>query len=261
MKKLWIFGDSYGVHVAQDPKKITPWFWAYALAKKLKCDTYKNHCQMGVSNEYIQHLIKENQDNISKDDYVIVITTSIMRRWFFEDKPFVSNFYINNFNECVTPEEYESVRRYVVHLNNPKLNDIYFESFLGWLHYNSIKNDWNMIVLPGFESDGYPISFKYNVTGSLFDICSNEFYSEKDSIWFNNVYSNKRDKRAGHLLKDNHKILCNKIYKTFVNNIDLDLQTGFLEKVIRKDNTSFLDNQINELNLSNNFVKGFIPNI
>ena len=63
------------------------------------------------------------------------------------------------------------------------------------------------------------------------------------------------------MLKDNHKILCNKIYKTFVNNIDLDLQTGFLEKVIRKDNASFLDNQINELNLSNNFVKGFIPNI
>lgn len=261
MSKLWVFGDSYGVHIAQDPNSITPWFWAYELAKKLKCEKYENHCQMGVSNEYIHYMIKEHEDQIEKDDYVIVITTSILRKWFFEDRPFISNFYINNFNENVSREEFESVRRYVVHLNNPNLNNIYFENFLGWLHFKSITKNWNMIIIPGFEFEEFPISHKYTVNGSLIDVCSNEFYSEEDTKWFYDVYSKGRDARAGHLIKDNHKILCNKVYNTFINNDILDLKNGFFKKVIKKDKQNFLEDQVPKLDLSNTHVKGFIPKI
>jgi len=261
MKKLWIFGDSFGVHVAQDPKELTPWFWAYDLAKKLGCDQYENHCQMGVSNEYIHHMINDQKDNISKDDYVIVITTSIIRKWFFKDRPFLANFYINNFNENVTREEFESVRRYVVHLNNPELNNIYFEDFLGWLHFNSIKRNWNMIIIPGFESEGFSICHRYKVIGSLIEICSNEFDTEEDSKWFYDEYSKGRDRRAGHLIKDNHKILSEKVYNTFANDSVLDLSKDFIQKVISKDNKGFLDNQVSNLNLTDLHVKGFVPKI
>lgn len=262
MKKLWLFGDSYGVHIAQDPTSITPWFWAYDLAKKLKCDQYENHCQMGVSNEYIHYMIKKYENDISKNDYVIVITTSILRKWFFENRPFISNFYINNFNENVSGEEFESVRRYVLYLNNPNLNNIYFENFLGWLHFKSVKNEWNLLVLPGFESEGFPISYKYNVNGSLIDVCLNEFSSDDDATWFYDVYCQGRDVRAGHLIKDNHKILCNKIYETFTGKKKLDLKSGFFEKVIKRDNQDFLKEQIpKNLNLSNTHVKGFVPKI
>lgn len=261
MKKLWVFGDSYGVHIAQDPTSVTPWFWAYDLAKKLKCDQYENHCQMGVSNEYIHYMIKKYEDQIKEDDYVIVITTSVLRKWFFEDRPFISNFYINNFNENVSREEFESVRRYVVHLNNPNLNDIYFEDFLGWLHFKSIKNNWNALIIPGFEGEGFSISYKYTVKGSLVDICSNEFFSDEDAKWFYDIYSCRRDARAGHLIKDNHKILCDKIYNTFTNNDTLDLRKDFFEKVIKKDNKDFLKDQVPKLDLSNTHVKAFVSKI
>jgi len=261
MKKLWVFGDSYGVHVAQNPNSITPWFWAYDLAKKLKCSQYENHCQMGVSNEYIHKCIKNYKDEISSDDYVIVITTSILRKWFFKDRPFISNFYIDNFNDMVTKDEFESVRRYVTHLNNPDLNSIYFEDYLGWLHYMSRKNDWNMLVLPGFESDGYPISDRYIVKGTLIDICSNEFSSNESAKWFYSSFSNGRDRRAGHLLKDNHTILSNKIYNTFEQNEELDLTNGFFKGTIIKNNEKYLKDQIPDLDLSNTHVKGFVPKI
>lgn len=261
MKKLWVFGDSYGVHIAQDPKKITPWFWAYELAKKLNCDQYENHCQMGVSNEYIHKCIRDHKDEIGTEDYVIVITTSILRKWFFKNKPFISNFYIDNFNENVTKDEFESVRRYVVHLNNPELNNIYFEDYLGWLHYMSRKNNWNMLVLPGFEADGYPISDRYTVKGTLINVCSDEFSTNDASQWFYSSFSNGRDRRAGHLLKDNHNILCNKIYNTFQKNDELDLTNGFIKKTITENSEEYLINQVPDLNLSNTYVKGFVPKI
>lgn len=261
MSKLWVFGDSYGVHIAQDPTRVTPWFWAYDLAKKLKCEKYENHCQMGVSNEYIHYMIKQYEDQIKPEDYVIVITTSILRKWFFKDKPFVSNFYINNFGQNVSKDEFESVRRYVVYLNNPELNKIYFEGFLGWLHYNTIKNNWNMLVLPGFEEEGFPVSNKYTVKGTLIDVCSNEFDTDEDAKWFYDVYSKGRDARAGHILKVNHEVLSNKIYDTFVNNTTLDLENGFYKSIISKNNQDYLKEQVPDLNLSTTHVTGFVPKI
>lgn len=263
MSKLWVFGDSYGVHIAQNETDITPWFWAYDLAKKLGCKSYQNHSQMGISNEYTHYKINQYKDQISFDDYIIVITTSFSRRWFFKDRPFISNFYINNFNHHTKKEEFDAVKNYVLHLNNPELHKIYFEDFLGWLHFNSIKNSWNLLIIPGFEGEGFDISYKYNVIGSLFNVCYGEFRSDEDQDWFyNNLCNNSGlDIRAGHLLKDNHVILTKKLYDTFKNNHTLNLNKDFIQKFIFKENKSLIMKQVPTLTASNGIIKGFVPKL
>lgn len=261
MSKLWVFADSYGVHIEQNVKETNKWFWAYELAKKLKCEHYCNFSQMGISNDYIQYMIMEKEKEITPDDYVIVISTSIIRKWFIKEKPWVGNFYVNNIQQATSPEFASAVRDYITYLYNAEAEKINFHQFLGWLHYISDKNNWNMLVIPGFEEQGYPISHRYQVNGSLFDVCKNEFVNENAAAWFYDVYTSGRDKRSGHLLKMNHKVLCQKIFDTFTRNSSLDLNRDFYQHKISKDTIDQLTDQFPELDLSSNTVKGFIPKI
>jgi hypothetical protein len=261
MSKLWVFADSYGVHIEQKPEATNKWFWAYELAKKLKCDYYHNYSQMGVSNDYIQYMIMEREKEISPDDYVIVISTSLMRKWFIKDKPWVGNFYVNNVQQNTSIEFASAVRHYITHLYNEEAEKINFHQFLGWLHYTSDKHRWNMLVITGFEEQGYPISHRYQVIGSLFDICKNEFSTQEDLKWFYDVHGKGRDKRSGHLLRMNHEILCQKIFDTYTDNLPLDLNQGFNKNIISRNNINELVDQFPELDLSSTTVKGFIPKL
>lgn len=261
MSKLWIFGDSYGVHVEQDPKAVNKWFWAYQLAQKLKCEYYDNRSQMGVANDYIQHMIMEAETEITPEDYVVVITTSTARKWFIQDKPWVSNFYINNLEEHTSPEFVSAVKQYMLHLYNPDTEIIKFHQLLGWIHYITDKNKWNLIVIPGFEEAGYPISHNYQVKGSLFDVCKNEFKSADDAGWYYNIHCKGRDKRSGHLLKVNHNVLVEKIFNAFTKNEPIDLNVGFAEGLISKNTIENLDDQFPILDLEGIDVKGFVPTL
>ena len=232
MSKIWTFGDSYGVHLTHDTNIVNEWFWAYDVAKQLRCDDYINYAQMGISNDYTQHTIQEHLDEIAQDDYVIIISTAISRRWFIESLPYFSNFYINNLKEAVGQDVVNAIKQYLTHLYNPKDEKLNFHRFLGWIHYITDKHNLNVIVIPGFESETYPISHKYTVTGSLYTVCYNEFVTTGDRIWYYDDYCKGRDKRSGHMSKDNHKTLADKIVNTLQNNAPLDLSTGFQEKLI-----------------------------
>ena len=110
MSKIWIFGDSYGTHLANNNQKITPWFWAYSLGKRLNCTEYKNFSQWGVGNDYIHHEIDLHAEEISPQDYVIVITSSSSREWLIEEQPTFSNFEVlfkicKIFSFCILDKE------------------------------------------------------------------------------------------------------------------------------------------------------------
>ena len=257
-KKIWVFGDSYGVHLASNPKNITPWFWAYSLGKQLGCTDYKNFSQWAVGNDYIHHCIDLHSKEISSEDYVIVISSSVNREWLIEDQPTLSNYYANDLRQYTTKDRYNSIVMYINNLQFPRKLELNFKKMLESIHYKALKYNWNLIVIPGFEHDGFPVSEKYLVKGSLFDVCYNEFKTIEDREWFYNNFSNHIDKRAGHLIKNNHKILEDKLYNTFTNNTELDLTTGFEEKIISKNNLDFLENQISEYNLLSG-TSAYIP--
>jgi hypothetical protein len=243
MKKLWVFGDSYGIHAEHDPSAVNTWFWAHELAQKLKCVEYHNYSQMGIGNDYIQHLIMECASIISPDDYVIIISTSISRKWFIKDKPWLSNFYVNNLLNYTNPSVVTAINQYLLHLHNPKVDEINFHQFLGWVHYATDKHQWNTIVIPGFDEESYPVSHKYSVKGSLFDICKNEFTSSIDGEWYYTTHCQGRDKRSGHLLKVNHEILSEKVFDVFTKNKELDLSSGFKEGLISRNSIHLLKDQ------------------
>lgn len=250
MSKMWIFGDSYGTHLANNKEKITPWFWAYNLGKRLGCKEYKNLSQWGVGNEFIYHEIELHSSEISSEDYVIVISSSISREWLIEEEPTLSNFYVDNLHQQVTRDQYNAIVMYVNNLQFYRKKQLNFIKMLGSIHYLTDKFNWNLIVIPGFENEGFPVSHKYTVKGSLFDVCYNEFESKKDTEWFYNEFSNTIDRRAGHLTKNNHKILEDKLYNTFTKNNILDLTTEFEERKISKNNIEFIESQISDYNIA-----------
>ena len=256
MSKLWIFGDSYGVHVEQDPSLVNKWFWGYEVAKKLQCQYYNNQSQMGVSNEYIQYLMMQNEKNISCDDYVIVISTSISRRWFFKEFPQLSNYYIENIREFLQKDQYVALEYYIRHLYNPEADLLNMHRFLGWIHYMTQLRQWNLLLIPGFESDGYPIGHKYMVKGSLYDVSFNEFENDDDVGWYYHDYCQGRDKRSGHISKINHEILADKIYQTFTDNVCLDLNENFTKKIISHSSIDNIQDQFPSISAQNGIIKG-----
>jgi hypothetical protein len=248
MRKLWLFGDSYGIPLNRNIN----WWWPLQVAKTLNCQLILNKCVLGAANDYTQYMIMENQKLISSNDIVIVFSTSIDRKWFFKDHPYAGNFFCSNLEELVGTDKSIAVKEYVTHLMNNEAIYINFHQFLGWIHYITDKNHWNLLVISGFEEKGYPISHKYEVEGSLYDVCQNEFFSDNDRNWYYSVYCKGRDKRAGHLTKNNHDVLAKKVYETFKFSKKLDLNTEFHQKVISKNNINSIQDQFVEIqNLKN----------
>jgi hypothetical protein len=168
----------------------------------------------------------------------------------------MSNFYVDNIHEHFSKNQIDALTYYTKYLHNPEMDIINLHRFLGWLHYIGDKRKWNMLVLPGFESDGYPISHQYDVEGSLYDVCYGEFATMLDSEWYYKNYCEGRDKRSGHLLKSNHAILADKIYDTFTNKSRLSLSDGFVKGVISEKNISAIQDQLPEIYAKNGTIKG-----
>jgi len=257
MSNLWVLGDSYGAHFYKDEKFKTNWFWTQQLCEKLKCDHYRNFCQPGIANEYTQQMLTNIIKHVSPNDYIVLISTQPGRQWFFDQHPHMANYYNLNLVDTVGREKANAIRQYAIHLESERRVINSFNQFLGWVHYTTDKHNLNLIIIPGFESTegGFPISHLYNVRGSLLDVSNNEFCSSDDDNWFRNEFcgDNKTslDWRAGHLIKDNHYVLADKLYNTIINKEELNLSDGFKEKIIQKNiDTDYLLSQLSELKIT-----------
>ena len=232
MNKIWFFGDSYAIPFGSD-RTPCEWSWTGLLSRKLGFNSCLNASELGISNEYILKKILDYKSEISKNDTVVVISTSIARRWFFYDKPWASNFHRSK--NLLGKNELAAVNTYIKFLYNEDQDMLLFHQFLGCIHHLTDTNRWNTIVIPGFEERGYPVSHRYQVRGSLIDICEKEFESKNTLDWYWLNFKGL-DQRAGHLCKDNHQILADKIYSTLATGVELDLTVGFREKMISKNN-------------------------
>lgn len=243
MANLWIFGDSYGVSLRRNPsgghRELTNdeltannWIWYCSLAKRLGCENTINFCMSGVSNDYILHQLTNQIHNIEPNDYVIVISTSVLRKWFFEKSPELGNFYTAEFIKRASKGQYRAIMEFTKHLDNPILPSLDFCKFLWSIHFLTDQHQWNLLVLPGFEQQGFPISHNYQVKGTLVDICFKEFDSEETADWFYQTFSASVDVRPGHLSRSNHEILSEKLFNTLTANCELDLTSGFHKGII-----------------------------
>lgn len=236
MKKstLWIFGDSYAVPFFDKPETEII-HWAGQLYKQLNCSKVEFRAHRGAANEWIYHQFQINLPNITEDDYVVFVSTQTERRWFFLNNIGSSNFNVSNVSQSnLSKDEIVALKYYGTYLDNYMMSSVIFDTICNSVHYVSQKQNLNTIILPGFEEAGHPISGKYTVNGSLFDVCVNEIKGKSDKAWFNfisNVHKGL-DPRIGHLSYVNHCILSDKLFDTFKNNKILDLTTGFEEEIL-----------------------------
>lgn len=217
---IWFFGDSYSTPPEKDSNlwqfKIN---WMSQLASNLNTDAkYVSSC--GVANEWILHNFIENQINFKENDYVIVQTTTSHRRWFFEDRPHLGNFYGSNIVKNISKEENNSIKKYLEFLYHEKQDKIFYKSTIYSLLYLAEKMpNVKILILPG--AHGCP-----GVIGDLTnDVCDKEFSSIDSRNKFYKKHNH--DPRPNHISEKNHEILAAKITEYFNYHKPLDLTTGF----------------------------------
>ena len=231
MKKLWLFGDSYAVQ--WNNKNLI--HWATILTEKLNCRSIEIRAHNGAPNEWIYCQYLDHKDQISTEDYVVFVSTQMHRRWFFPDDIGSSNFNVTNLTvNNISVEQKKALEYYMMYLNNDTMAGLFFDSICNALHYTSLKNNINLLIVPGFEEKGFPISGRYRVNGSLFDVCMNEIKGKNLNSWHDYIAKKHQgiDPRCGHISTENHYILSEKIYNTFMNNDLLDLNSGFKEEFL-----------------------------
>ena len=234
MKTLWVFGDSYALpyHTDEQESRI---HWQFSLMKNLNCDSVKTFAAAGAANEWIYSQFTEQLNQITPNDFVVFVSTQVNRRWFFPDNIGSSNYgVIQRGLADLSNEQKTALKYYMTYLDNPIMSFINFECLCNSIHRVSEKNKINLLILPGFENQGYPISGRYQVNGSLFDICINEVKGKDMDSWMHFISNIHKglDPRVGHLSQDNHQILADKLAATFLKNKILNLEQGFREEFL-----------------------------
>ena len=236
MKKgnLWVFGDSYGTFPPRvEFEKLKDRLWIPMLAEKLNHNNFYNICQKGSANEWIYYSLVNNVKLINPiEDTIIVITTQIHRQWFFYDNVGASNHYMNGIEEYVDKGQATAIKHYQKYLSDNPQDFIRAQWFLYSLEVIKARQNYNLIVLPGFRNNELDYG---NSTGSLFDISVNEVKGKTIEAWNKWLANNsnlRSDPRTGHLSFENHKILAEKLHKCFLNHELLDLTQGFVEEIL-----------------------------
>jgi hypothetical protein len=234
MKKLWVFGDSYGYLDQDRYEKSKDWHWISLLANQLADGKFITLSHYGAANEWIYYQFKKHVNEMTENDHVVIISTQFDRRWFFPDNVGASNLLISNYDtDTLSRDQKNAVKEYLNHLRNPLLGPLMFDMFCYSLHYLAAIKNLNLLIVPGFEEEGFPLSGKYIVKGSLFDVCKNEIKTKTVDAWYNFIGQKHKglDPRFGHLSKENHVVLAEKIKNTFLKNEVLDLTLGFHEEI------------------------------
>lgn len=232
--KLWIFGDSYGTfHRSGD--ELKDWHWMWSLTEKLGHENFYNVCENGVANEWIYHQLISNSPMInSETDTVIFIATQSDRQWFFTDNEGVGNINMGtSLEKYVTKSQHIAIDHYVRHLTDNPQNSIRFQWLLYGLNFLKEQNNLNLLILPGFESEGFFLNKEFTIKGSLLDPCIKEVKGRSMESWLN--WKNQIggvDPREGHISNCNHPILSEKLFQTIKHKQVLDLTTGFEEEFI-----------------------------
>jgi|TARA_B100001094_G_scaffold333278_1_gene410221 hypothetical protein len=227
MSKLWVYGDSYAVN-----HENCDWQWTKNLARLLKVD-HLSQADYGVANEWICMKFVEDYKvakNIKRGDTVVIVMTACVRHWFLWEHPNISN-YENMINWPagkfgITQDQIDAVEQYYKHIQKGYVDAWKYDATTAW--WNWYAQDLNkkgieLIIIPGFNNttdvlhDG-----TVPVRGSLFHaVCETEFTSPKamEKYYARGI----PDQRINHMLRDNHHVLAEAIFKSINDRSILDL--------------------------------------
>ena len=229
-RKIYFFGDSFTVDYKTD------WTWTRQLAEKLHVQGLVNNSEPGTSNDWILMKLREFIPQMTREDIVVVCTTSLYRYWFFKDNPELSNYMIGNWDKMaakdIDQDTIDAVQGYVTQLQRDDIDLFRFETQIAWLKGCRDTIGFQLLLIPGFEMG---IDFKglVRVHGDMTNTVSNgEFLTKQDDEQW---YRKGIDTRYNHMIRDNHDVMADKCLNSILTGNDLDLTTGFKRNILRGD--------------------------
>lgn len=210
---------------------------AAALSTKHENLDVVNYSQYGVSQDFCWSNINNILDTITKDDYMIVAVTHPNRFWFFEKHPNLSNAHgIRNMQQFLNKDEVMAVQMFMQYIQRPELDTLYQVYRMKALAYDIFKRKLRRpLMLNCFFTDISAVETIEELNwakGNLFGIQAQEYENgEEDSV----TYFQGIDCRFNHMCLSNHKIMADKVIDAFDHDINLDLDSGFVKGLLKKD--------------------------
>jgi hypothetical protein len=219
--RLWIFGDSYGQSLVDHNR-----LWTNQLSKKLNYEL-KNMSLVGCSQDYICQMVADHLHHIKSEDQLIIVLTSSIRFWFFEDYPMLTHPYLGNLQEKVGKDRKETVELYFKHVQRNRLDSLHCAMRLTFLSHLAVIARWKQpLIVFAYNEEVNCQSILPNLIFSNGNLTDNVSQAECATTTQYGVFQGV-DPRYNHMCLRNHDVLSEKIYNTVMNNHPLDLTTGF----------------------------------
>jgi hypothetical protein len=252
MSTLFVIGDSFSYHHRgggdlSDHQKL---LWPKQVANHIGCKYMINLSLSGVSQDYCWNVLEKYLNDITPDDYLIVVLTDYTRYWFLKDDPEASNFVnienhkhkwkwqtaqsLSTLKDFIKDNQISNaVKEYIVNIQRDEIDIAHQQYRLGWLHDQvSRKNLRKPLILQAFDckvvSKDWP-RFEVAVGNLTTDVSLKEF-EEGVKEWFFDKIS---DYRFNHLCLSNHTVLAKKVLDFFLNGKTVDLTNDFKECIIK----------------------------
>lgn len=229
MSRLYIVGDSFS---SAEPKgRDQEKTWWFQLAQKLQCKGFTNWSMIGSSQEYAWYMLQLQLDQITSDDYLLIVATHPSRRWWVIDDPTLGKVEFLQDADHIDPNITKAAELWQRYVQTPQLDSIAVLHRLGWLSaIVESKGLRKPLVIFGFDQlvPGYD-EFK-NIKYSKGSLTENVGTPEVPGGHTNDAYNKLIqgvDPRYNHMCLRNHKIMLDKTFKAFTTDQDLDLTTGF----------------------------------
>lgn len=224
---LWVVGDSFSIISRTD---VCDNAWTILLPKLLGFDL-NNDSLAGTSQDWAWRNIRNWQFEIKPQDQLVIVLTHPSRYWFFEDQPDLSNHNIVDFDKIVNDtEKVKAAKYFIQYIQRPELDIQATDHRMGWLSNLVYKYGWKKpIIIQAFPQTLYTDLYPNLIfsKGNLFAINKAEEA--------NDIENKDWDTRYNHMCLSNHKILADKIVNTITTGVELDLTTGFKEKIYSKE--------------------------
>jgi hypothetical protein len=229
MSILYIVGDSFSSaeKLGRDQEKT----WWYRLAQKLQCKGFTNWSMIGSAQEYAWYMLLVQMNQITPDDYLLIVSTHPSRRWWVIDDPtlgkveFLQDAAHIDDNIAKTAELWE---RYV---QTPQMDSFAALQRLGWL--SAVVQNKKLrrpLVIFGFDQlvPGYEefTNIKYSKGSLTENVATPEVPGGHADDVYNKLIQGI-DPRYNHMCLRNHEIMLEKTYNAFTTDQELDLTTGF----------------------------------
>ena len=229
MSKLYIVGDSFS---SAEPKgRDQEKTWWYRLAQKLQCKGFMNWSMIGSAQEYAWYMLLVQLDQITPDDYLLIVATHPSRRWWAISDPTLGKVEFLKDAAHIDENLAKTAELWQRYVQTPQLDSAAVLQRLGWLSaVVQSRGLRNPLVIFGFDQlvPGYDEfkNIKYSKGSLTENIANLEILGGHVDDAYNKLIQGI-DPRYNHMCLRNHEIMLEKTYNAFTTDQELDLTTGF----------------------------------